>query len=167
MSASPEDLFARLDALGVRARTTRHAPVFTVDEAKTVRGELPGTHCKCLFLKDKKAGLWLIVVPEDRRVDLKRLEKTVGAKGRFSFGKPELLRRALGVVPGAVTPFALINDPDRQVRIVIDREVLERDPVNFHPLTNDATTAISPDGLLTFISGCGHEPLIVDFDTLS
>lgn len=162
-----EDLLARLDALGVSARTTRHAPVFTVDEAKTVRDGLPGAHCKCLFLKDKKAGLWLIVVLEDRRVDLKLLEKAVGAKGRFSFGKPELLVQTLGVVPGAVTPFALINDPDCQVRLVIDREILERDPVNFHPLTNDATTAVSPDGLLAFISGCGHDPLIVDFDALS
>ncbi len=167
MSASVEDLLARLDALGVSARTKRHAPVFTVDEARTVRDGLPGAHCKCLFLKDKKAGLWLIVVLEDRRVDLKLLEKAVGARGRFSFGKPELLLEVLGVVPGAVTPFALINDPDRRVRLVIDREILDRDPVNFHPLTNDATTAVSPDGLLTFISGCGHDPLIIDFDALS
>ncbi len=164
MAATPEDLFARLDALGIRVTTHRHPPLFTVDEAKALRGDLPGGHCKCLFLKDKKGALWLVVTLEDRRVDLKTLECRVGAGGRFSFGRPDLLREALGVEPGAVTPFALMNDAAGRVGVVLDREMLEFELLNYHPLVNDATTAIAPRDLLAFIAACGHQPVVVDFE---
>ena len=128
-----------------------------------MRGALPGGHCKSLFLKDKKRGLWLTVALEERRVDLKRLADVLGAP-RFSFGSPDLLYEILGVRPGSVTPFALVNDTRQQVRVVLDREMLEHDPLNYHPLENDRTTAIAPADLLRFIAACGHRPRIVDLD---
>jgi Ala-tRNA(Pro) deacylase len=160
---SPDHLFARLDALGIAHRTYTHPPVFTVAEAVALRGQLPGGHCKSLFLKDKKGGLWLVVALEERRVDLKRLADALGAP-RFSFGNAELLHEVLGVRPGSVTPFALVNDRERRVAIVIDRAMLGHDPLNYHPLENDRTTAISPADLLRFIMACGHTPNIVDLD---
>jgi Ala-tRNA(Pro) deacylase len=161
---TPDALFDRLDALGVVHRTYTHPPVFTVVEAVALRGQLPGGRCKSLFLKDKKGGLWLVVALEEQRIDLKRLADALGAP-RFSFGNPELLYEALGIRPGSVTPFALINDRDRRVAaVVLDRAMLDRDPLNYHPLENDRTTAIAPADLLRFVKACGHEPRILDLD---
>jgi Ala-tRNA(Pro) deacylase len=160
---TPDQLFARLDALGIAHKTYTHPPVFTVAEAVALRGQLPGGHCKSLFLKDKKSGLWLVVALEERRVDLKRLADALGAP-RFSFGNAELLYEVLGVRPGSVTPFALANDCEHRVTVVLDREMLNHDPLNYHPLENDLTTAIAPADLLRFIADCGHRPRIVDLD---
>jgi Ala-tRNA(Pro) deacylase len=161
MAASPEQLFSRLDALGIRHQTHRHPPVRTVAEAVMLRGALPGGHCKNLFLEDRQGGLWLIVMLEDSRADLKALSIRLGAP-RFSFGKPERLRAALGVEPGAVTPFALINDAAQRVAVVLDQAMLEHDPVNYHPLDNAMTTALAPGDLLRFIASCGHQPRILE-----
>ncbi len=158
---SPDQLFAHLDGLGIRTRTVQHPPVFTVDEAKALRGDLPGAHIKNLFLRNKKGDMWLVVAEESRRIDLKALGERLGA-GRLSFGSPERLMSYLGVVPGAVTPFALINDREGRVKVAIDKAVLERDPVNCHPLANDMTTAITPRDLLAFIESSGHKPMILD-----
>jgi Ala-tRNA(Pro) deacylase len=163
MPLTPEALFARLDALGIACRTHRHPPVFTVAEAAALRGNLPGGHCKSLFLKDKKGGLWLLVALEERRIDLKLLAARLGAP-RFSFGGAELLYEVLGVRPGSVTPFALANDTARRVMVLLDRGMLEHDPLNYHPLENDRTTAIAPADLLRFIAACGHRPRLVDLD---
>ncbi len=165
MPLSPDALFARLDRLGIPHRTHRHPPVFTVAEAAALRGALPGGHTKNLFLKDKKGGLWLAVMLETRRTDLKRLAEALGAP-RFSFGSAEALYDALGVAPGSVTPFALANDPAQRVQVVLDRAMLECDPLNFHPLTNDRATAIAPGDLLRFIAECGHVPRVLDLDPL-
>jgi Ala-tRNA(Pro) deacylase len=135
--------------------------VFTVAEAVSLRGALPGGHCKSLFLKDKKAGLWLVVALEECRVDLKRLADALGAP-RFSFGSADLLYQVLGVRPGSVTPFAAVNDGEGRVTVVLERAMLEHDPLNYHPLENDRTTAIAPAGLIRFLEACGHQPLIVD-----
>ncbi len=161
-----DQLFARLDAMGIAHRTHAHPPVFTVAEAVSLRGKLPGGHCKSLFLKDKKSGLWLVVALEERPIDLKRLAAALAAP-RFSFGNAELLYEALGVRPGSVTPFALVNDTARRVTIVLDRAMLDHDPLNYHPLENDRTTAIAPADLLRFIAGCGHRPRIVDLDAIA
>jgi Ala-tRNA(Pro) deacylase len=158
---TPDQLFARLDALGIAHKTYAHPPVFTVAEAVALRGQLPGGHCKSLFLKDKKSGLWLVVALEERRVDLKWLADALGAP-RFSFGNAELLYKVLGVRPGSVTPFALANDREHRVTVVLDRGMLEHDPLNYHPLENDRTTAIAPADLLRFIAACGHKPRILD-----
>jgi Ala-tRNA(Pro) deacylase len=162
-SATTEELFARLESLGVRTRTVSHPPVFTVEEAKRLRGELPGGHVKNLFLRNKKGAMWLIVAEEDRRIDLKALGERLGA-GKVSFGSPERLMQHLGVVPGAVTPFGLINDRESQVQVVIDKALIAQDLVNVHPLTNEMTTAIAPRDLLAFIESCGHRPQVVDFE---
>lgn len=158
---TPDALFARLDELEIAHRTYAHPPVFTVDEAKALRGELPGGHCKSLFLKDKKDGLWLVVALEECRVDLKRLADALGAP-RFSFGSAELLHEVLGVRPGSVTPFAAINDDARRVTVVLQRAMLAHDPLNYHPLENDRTTAIAPGDLVRFLEACGHRPLVAD-----
>jgi len=162
---TPEQLFSRLDALGIAYKTYSHPPVFTVAEAAALRGSLPGGHCKCLFLKDKRGGFWLAVMLEERRVDLKGLAARLRAP-RFSFGGAADLYEHLGVRPGSVTPFALVNDSDRRVSPVLDAAMLEHDPLNYHPLINDRTTAVAPPDLLRFISACGHTPLIVDLSAL-
>ena len=159
--ATPDQLFARLEQLGIRFATVRHPPVFTVEEAKALRGDLPGGHIKNLFLRNKKEEMWLVVAAEDRAIDLKALGERIGA-GRLSFGSPERLMKYLGVAPGAVTPFAVINDRDRRVKVVIDQALLATDPVNCHPLTNDMTTAIAPADLIRFVRACGHEPEVRD-----
>ncbi|MBI3675125.1 MAG: prolyl-tRNA synthetase associated domain-containing protein [Proteobacteria bacterium] len=161
---SPESreaaLNAQLDALGISTRTFSHAPVFTVEEAKALRGTIVGGHTKNLFLKDKKDGLWLVVAREKVRIDLNALAKLLGSP-RFSFGSPELLIATLGIPPGSVTPFALMNDREGKVRVVLDEGMLALAPLNFHPLRNDRTTAISPADLLAFIRSTNHEPQIV------
>jgi len=158
--ATPEELFARLESLGILTDTTWHAPVFTVEEAQAARGDMPGTHCKCLFLRDKKGALWLVVAEETARVDLKALAVRLGAD-RFSFASPERLRTHLGVEPGSVTPFALINDAGRTVRVALDAAMLDGGKLHYHPLTNAATTRIAAADLLKFVRACGHEPEIV------
>ena len=163
MPASQADLFARLEELGIATTSHRHPPLRTVAEAKRLRGDLPGGHCKSLFLKDKKGALWLVVTLEDRELDLKRLHKRIGS-GRLSFASLELLWQVLGVRPGAVTPFGLINDAERRVRVVLDAAMLAHRPLNYHPLENDATTAIAPEDLERFIAACGHQAAVVDLD---
>jgi Ala-tRNA(Pro) deacylase len=160
LPTSPAQLLARLEALGIAYQNHAHAAVFTVDEAKALRGELHGGHIKNLFLRNKKEEMWLVVVEEDKRVDLKALGDRLGA-GKLSFGSPDRLRRYLGVLPGAVTPFGIINDKDRAVKVVLDRDLLEKDPVNCHPLVNTMTTAISPQGLLKFLEAEGHKPEVI------
>ena len=159
--ATPEDLFARLGALDIETSTYTHRPVFTVAESRNLRGVLPGIHCKTLFLKDKKSTLWLCVVEESRRMDIRALSDLLGS-ARLSFARPERVNAYLGVEPGAVTPFALINDTDAGIRVALDAEIMTAEIANFHPLVNDRTTAIRPGDLIRFIEGCGHRPLIVD-----
>jgi Ala-tRNA(Pro) deacylase len=158
MPLSPADLFAKLEALGIRTATVRHPPLFTVEQSKALRGELPGGHTKNLFLKDKKDRMWLVTAEEDRPIDLKALGTVLGAQGRVSFGSPERLVRHLGVDPGAVTPFGLANDAAGAVAFVLDEGLLRHDVLNFHPLTNDATTAIGRDDFLRFMTAIGHAP---------
>ena len=158
---TPERLFERLRDLDIPVRTVDHRPVFTVSEARQHRGDLSGTHTKSLFLRDKKGAMWLVVCLESRAVDLRELAARIGA-GHLSFGSPERLMRHLGVVPGAVSPFAVINDTDRAVRVVLDCGVLEQDPVNLHPLDNARTTAIAAADLLRFLEAEGHPPQLLD-----
>ena len=157
---TPEELFARFDELGIAHRTYSHPAVFTVAEAAALRGSLPGAHCKSLFLKDKKGGFWLAVMLEKRRIDLKKLAARLRAP-RFSFGGAADLDRLLGVRPGSVTPFALLNDVRHFVTPVLDAAMLRHDPLNYHPLENDRTTAISAADLLRLIAASEHVPRIV------
>ena len=166
MPATRQELFARLSDLGIETETHEHAAVFTVEEAQAHCGHLPGGHCKSLFLKDKKGGLWLIVTLDERPVNLKALARALDAK-TFSFAKPELLMAVLGVIPGAVTPFGLINDTEQRVNLVLDAGMMGLELLNFHPLSNDATTAITPRGLRQVIAAFGHQARLFDFTAIA
>jgi Ala-tRNA(Pro) deacylase len=159
---SPQQLFARLEQLGIAQRSIEHPAVFTVEEAKALRGDLPGHHVKNLFLRNKKEEMWLVVALEDRAIDLRRLGEVLGA-GRLSFGSAERLKRHLGVEPGSVTPLALINDEARTVRLALDRGLGDGGPVNVHHLVNTMTTAMAAQDLLRFFAATGHEPRWLDF----
>jgi Ala-tRNA(Pro) deacylase len=160
MPASPEELFAYLDRLGVAHKTVTHPAVFKVDESRALRGRIPGAHTKNLFLRDKKGTAYLVVALEDAAIELKSLHRRLGASGRFSFGSAELLRALLGVEPGSVTPFAVVNDKELRVTVVLDTAMVAHEVLNFHPLVNTATTTISRQGLLSFLEATGHPPRI-------
>ncbi len=161
MPATRADLLHRLTTLGIVTRTVDHPAVFTVAESEKLERDLPGGHTKNLFLKDAKGALFLVTAESHTPVDLKTLHKRLGC-ARLSFGKPELLAERLGVAPGSVTAFALINDTDRKVSFVIDAALMRCDTINCHPLENTATTNIARDDLLRFIRDCGHEPRVLD-----
>lgn len=160
--ATPEDLWARLDQLGIAHTTHRHAPVFTVEEAQRLKGDLPGAHTKNLFLRDKKGTMWLLVARFDKDVDLHVVGPQVGARGRLSFGSPERLMRYLGVIPGSVTPFSVLNDHGKKVAVALDSGLRQQEVWNAHPLDNAMTTAVSREDLLRFLEVMGHPPVWVD-----
>ncbi len=164
--ATPEDLFARFAELGIVVATHDHAPVFTVKESRQLLEDLPGGHCKSLFLRNKKGQCWLVVCEEDTKIDLKALGTRIEA-GRLSFGSADRLMQRLGVIPGSVTPFALINDREATIKVVLDQRMLRHDLLNYHPLVNHRTTAIARDDLIRFVEACGHSYEIVDMDGLS
>ena len=156
------DLIAFLDALGIEHSTVEHEAVFRVGEGEAIKAAIPGAHTKNLFLKDAKGRLWLVSALDFARIDLKRLPALIGS-ARLSFGAPDLLLETLGVTPGSVTAFALINDVQHKVTFVLDAALADADCVNFHPLTNTATTTISRTGLMKFLAAVGVSPIIVDF----
>jgi Ala-tRNA(Pro) deacylase len=160
MPATPADLFALLDRLGIAHTTVTHPALFTVDESRTLRGTIPGGHTKNLFLKDKKGALFLVVALEDAVIELKSLHRMLEASGRFSFGSADLLRATLGVEPGAVTPFAAINDSERCVTVVLDAAMMQHETLNYHPLVNTMTTSIRRADLVRFLEATGHQPRI-------
>ena len=161
MPLSRADLLARLADLGIETTTVEHPPLFTVADSQALRGELPGGHAKNLFVKDRKDRLFLLVVEEDATVDLKRVHERIGGNGKVSFGKPELLMEMLGVIPGAVTPFGVVNDIEGRVTVVLDAALMRHDPLNFHPLENTATTTIRRDDLVAALTAWGHPPRIL------
>lgn len=156
------DLMAFLDAQGIAHSTLEHEAVFRVGEGEAIKASLPGGHTKNLFLKDAKDHLWLISALGETRIDLKRLPGVIGS-ARLSFGNEALMLAHLGVSPGSVTALALINDPQHAVRFVLDAALAAADPVNFHPMTNTATTALSQAGFQRFLAALGREPVVVDF----
>ena len=162
MPKTRNDLFQLLDELQIAVTTVDHPPLFTVQESQALRGTIPGAHTKNLFLKDKKGRYFLLTVAEDAEVDLKSVHKVIGASGRVSFGSSERLMELLGVSPGSVTVFGLINDADGAVTMVIDAALMENATINAHPLSNDATTSIARDDLVRFVRETGHEPLILN-----
>jgi Ala-tRNA(Pro) deacylase len=159
MAATPTELFACLDSLGIAHTTVSHPRLFTVEQSRALRGRIPGGHTKNLFLRDKNNAVYLVVTLEDARIDLKTLHHKLGT-GRFSFGAPNLMRELLGVDPGSVTPFGVINDKEGRVTVVLDQPMLDHDTLNYHPLDNTMTTSISRDGLLRFLEATGHPPRV-------
>lgn len=158
---TPDELCAYLAEKNIPTTRIDHAAVFTVAESKELRGTIDGHHTKNLFLKDKKGRLFLVSALESTRIDLKRLHETLGASGRLSFGSAELLIEKLGVTPGSVTAFAVVNDRAGEVTMVLDDKLMSGEPMNFHPLINTATLGIARDDMLTFLRATGHEPMIV------
>ena len=155
------ELFRVLGGLGIATRTFDHPPLFTVEESRAMRGEIPGLHCKNLFVRDRGKDYFLIALAEDTRVDLKTLHTLIGARGKVSFGSAEALLELWGVTPGSVTPFGAINDRDGRVRVVLEARLASAPAVNFHPLENNRTTTISGPDLVRFLGACGHEPLLL------
>ena len=160
MPATPAELFAMLDRLGIPHATVEHPALFTVEQSQALRGQIPGGHTKNLFLKDKKDALFLVVALEDAVIGLGGLHRRLGASGRFSFGSAELLREVLGVEPGSVTPFSAINDTAGRVSVILDAAMMRHTTLNYHPLANTMTTSIACDDLLKFLRATGHEPRI-------
>lgn len=160
------DLIDFFDAHGIDHATTDHEAVFRVGEGEGIKNDIPGAHTKNLFLKDAKGRLWLISAKDDTAIDLKRLHTVIGS-GRLSFGSAELMEATLGVTPGSVTAFAMINDAERQVTFVLDRRLSEAERVNFHPLVNTATTGVSREGFREFLAALEVEPLVVDFAAMA
>jgi Ala-tRNA(Pro) deacylase len=169
MTAQPaydrDSLIAWMAEHGIDQTTRDHPAVFTVDEGHEIKAAMPGAHTKNLFLKDKKGRLWLISARQDTVIDLKAAPRTIGSD-RVSFGNEVLMYETLGVRPGSVTALGLINDVDRRVTFVIDRRLWEADIVNFHPLTNTATTALDQGSFRRVLALLDREPLVVDFDAL-
>jgi len=161
-----DGLLAFLREHGVDAVTHDHPAVFRVEEGEEIKARIPGAHTKNLFLKDAKDQLWLISAEGQAEIDLKRLHKVIGS-ARLSFGNAALMAQTLGVSPGSVTAFGLVNDRERRVRFVLDRTLAEAEQVNFHPLTNTATTTVSREGFRRFLAAVGVEPLVVDFEAMA
>ncbi len=160
MAAARCDLMAFLDRLGIETGTVEHLALFTVADSQKMRGEIAGGHTKNLFLKDKKGALFLVVAEEEAAIDMKGFHKVIGS-ARLSFGKPDLLVEVLGVLPGSVTPFAVINDEASRVSVILDEDLTRHERLNFHPLENTATTSIATNDLMVFLRATGHEPKII------
>ncbi|MEW7009650.1 MULTISPECIES: prolyl-tRNA synthetase associated domain-containing protein [unclassified Lentilitoribacter] len=161
MQKTKDDLLEILDDLGISYTNYDHEPVFTVEESNSLCSDIPGGHTKNLFLKDKKDNFFLVVLEEHADVDLKKIHTLIDARSRVSFGKPDKLLEYLGVIPGSVTAFAVMNDTNHRVNMVIDKPLLEHEIINCHPLQNDATTSIHRDDLIRFAKHFGHDPLIL------
>lgn len=165
MPASPDDLFAYLDLLGLGHETRWHEATFTVEEGRELKETMPGGHTKNLFMKDKDGVIVLISAHADSELKLNQLHKLIGTR-RLSFASGELMEELLGVTPGSVTGFALVNDKDQKVRFIVDAALMAFETLNFHPLVNTGTTAISHDDFRRFVEATGHDLTVVDFAAL-
>jgi len=163
---TPDDLFKKLDALGIETTTITHPAVYTVEESKEHCSNIPGAHTKNLFLRNKKGQMWLLVCLEDRQIDMKLLAKILGA-GKLSFGSADRLMEFLGITPGSVSPFTAINDKDNAVKVILDSQMMKQSPINSHPLTNTMTTSIAPADLVQFLTAIDHLPEELDMDNLA
>jgi Ala-tRNA(Pro) deacylase len=159
--ATPNELFARLATLGIRAETHAHEAVFTVAESRAIKAALPGAHTKNLFLKDRKDRLFLLTARDETGSTSKRLHEALGASGRLSFGSADLLRAVLGVEPGSVTPLAVVNDREGRVAVILDASLMAFERINVHPLVNTMTTGLSRDDLVAFLTEAGHAPRVL------
>lgn len=157
-----DELFSKLNTLGIEHNTTSHPALFTVADSQKLHAELPGGHSKNLFLKDKKGNLFLVVAEQSSQVDLKTLHKRIGSQ-RLSFGKPELLMDVLGMIPGSVNPFSLMNDSERRCTLWLDEVLIAHELVNFHPLDNTLTTTLKSADLLRFLEDIGFAANRIDF----
>ena len=166
LPTSPETLMDKLKSLDISFTTHTHPPLRTVEDAKAFRGDLPGdlpgAHIKNLYLRDRKKRNFLLVAQEDRQIDLKSLGGQIGSD-RLSFGSADRLFEMLGVRPGAVSPFTLINDPDHKVQLILEADLVGQSCLYAHPLVNDMTLGLSGADLLRFTAYTGHQPQLLSF----
>ncbi|MFL2899047.1 MAG: prolyl-tRNA synthetase associated domain-containing protein [Candidatus Pelagibacterales bacterium] len=160
-----DDLIRILNDNGFEYFVEEHAPLFTVEDSKSLRGQIEGAHSKNLFLKDAKANFFLISIEESASIDLKKTMQQIQSK-KLSFAKPEYLQDILGIEPGSVSPFALLNDTKKQVKFYLDRSFLDSETVNFHPLINTATVNISPQNLIELIEKYHNPVNYIDLENL-
>ncbi len=161
LPTTPEALLKILQDLDIAYKMHEHEAVFTVEESSKINDDIAGTHCRNLYLRDKKKKNFLVVAANETEVDLKRLQDSIEC-GRLSFGSADRLWQFLGIRPGSVCPFTVINDTDHQVQIILDAQMMNSEIVNYHPLDNTMTISITPDDLLKFLAHTGHAPLILD-----
>ena len=163
---SKEKLIKLLDESNCDYEVKEHAPLFTVEDSKSLRGSILGAHSKNLFLKDAKGQFYLLSVEENTKVDLKKIMNFIGSK-KLSFAKAEYLESILGIEPGSVSPFALINDVDKKVLFFFDKNFLNYEKLNFHPLVNTATVNIATSDMIKFIEE-KHKPInYIDFKVIN
>ena len=160
-----DDLIKILNDNGFEYFVEEHAPLFTVEDSKSLRGQIEGAHSKNLFLKDAKANFFLISIEESASIDLKKTMQQIQSK-KLSFAKLEYLQDILGIEPGSVSPFALLNDTKKQVKFYLDRSFLDSETVNFHPLINTATVNISPQNLIELIEKYHNPVNYIDLENL-
>ncbi len=161
LPTSSEILVKTLQDIGITYKIYDHDPIFTVAEGEHLKAHIPGTHCRNLFLRDKKKEMFLVVAANETAIDLKKLEKVLDC-GRLSFGSADRLWENLGIRQGSVNPFCAINDTGHNVKIVLDGAMMEAETVNYHPMDNAQTVGLSPTDLLKFFDYTGHKPHILD-----
>ena len=149
-------VYETLDSLGISYVRHEHPPVFTVEEAVQHWEGITGAHCKNLFLRNKKGNRhYLIIIEHTKRADLRILTQQLG-EDRLSFGSAERLMRYLGLEEGSVSPFGLLNDSQKEVQVVIDKDLRGMERINFHPNVNTATVGIEFSDFEKFLQSCGN-----------
>ncbi len=160
-------IFDFLDSLGIEHVTTEHEPAFTVEDAARITSHIAGGHTKNLLLESKTGSLCMLSCLDSQSVKINGLTRLLGLP-KMSFAKPERMIDVLAVRPGSLSPFALINDRDKQVLPVLDMQLFDDDHVNFHPLDNAKTTTIRSEDLTKFLEALGYQAQIIDMnETLS
>ena len=162
LPTTPDMLMTTLGSLEICYSTHTHPPLRTVEDAKALRGDLKGAHIKNLYLRDRKKQNFLLVAEEDKEIDLKALPGFIGST-KLSFGSADRLFEMLGVLPGAVSPFTLINDPDHKVQLILDSDLVDQPCLFAHPLVNDMTLGVSGADLMRFFTHTGHDPRVLVF----
>lgn len=161
LPTAPEKLLSMLDDLGIEYKFYEHEAVYTVAESEKIDADIPGLHCRNLYLRDKKKRNYLVSAQNATEIDLKKLSDLLDA-GRFSFGSADRLWQYLGVRPGSVCPYAVVNDPDNEVRLILDQSMMDAEIVNFHPLSNTMTIGTNPHDIVKFVESIGHNVEIID-----
>lgn len=160
----PEALFTILESWDIKTVTYEHEAVFTVAESSKISPTIPGAHTKNLFLKTKKGdagNYYLVVMLQDKSLDLKLLAEQLG-ETKLSFASDRRLMDKLGLTPGSVTPFGVINANPQEVRVILDGDMMAYELLNYHPLTNTMTTTIKNADLVKFLEKAGHTPKVMN-----
>jgi Ala-tRNA(Pro) deacylase len=158
-----KNIYEILTSLGIVYKKYQHTAVFTVAEAEKVDAEIEGGKTKNLLLRNgNKQKYYLVIVEASRRVDMKMLSAKLGEK-RLSFASPDELFAKLGLTPGSVSPFGLLNNDDNDVIVIVDKDLLEYEQLGFHPNKNTESLVISIESFQKFLVWTGNVVKYVDF----